>query len=72
MNEVSFRATASTLTMATYGYEVESEEDAYVKLVEEVNLMTVEPGAPGSTLPDLFPICEFTSYTLISVHCFLC
>lgn len=47
--------------MAAYGYEVASEDDAYVKLIEKVNLMTVEPGAPGSTLPDLFPICEQSS-----------
>lgn len=63
MDEEIFRTTASTVTMATYGYEVESEDDAYVKLVEKVNIMTVEPGAPGSTLPDLFPIRELDSYS---------
>ena len=44
--------------MATYGYQVASDNDPYTNLVEKVNIMTVEPGAPGSTLVDLFPVCE--------------
>ena len=46
--------------MATYGYQVDSDNDPYTNLVEKVNIMTVEPGAPGSTLVDLFPVCEYT------------
>ena len=49
--------------MATYGYQVASDNDPYTNLVEKVNIMTVEPGAPGSTLVDLFPVCGYT-YTL--------
>lgn len=49
------RATASTVTMATYGLQVISDDDAYLQLIEKVNVATLEPGAPGSTMVDLIP-----------------
>ena len=54
------RNTSASITMATYGYQVASDNDPYTNLVEKVNIMTVEPGAPGSTLVDLFPVCGYT------------
>lgn len=49
------RYAASIIARATFGREVESMDDAYVKLVEKSNAMTLEVGSPGATIIDLFP-----------------
>lgn len=43
--------------MATYGRQVISDDDAYIRLIEKVNIATLTPGTPGSTLIDLIPAC---------------
>lgn len=50
-----YRATASTVTMVTYGHQVISDDDAYLKLIEKVNVATLDSGAPGSAMVDLIP-----------------
>lgn len=50
-----YRATASTVTMVTYGRQVISDDDAYLKLIEKVNVATLDSGAPGSAMVDLIP-----------------
>lgn len=46
------------MTMATYGHQVVSDDDAYVNIVEKANAMTVQSGSPGGTPVDFFPPCE--------------
>lgn len=48
------------MTMVTYGHRVVSNEDAYVKLVERTNSMTVKSGTPGGTPVDFFPSCQWS------------
>lgn len=41
--------------MVTYGHQVISDDDAYLKLIEKVNVATLDSGAPGSAMVDLIP-----------------
>ena len=49
---------SATMTMATYGHQVVSDDDEYVNLVERTNAITVQTGSPGGTPVDFFPPCE--------------
>ena len=62
--EINDRATAGTLTMATYGYPVLSDYDPYVTLVEKTAALTIALGAPGGTTVDFVPMreCFFKKY----------
>ncbi|KAL0947947.1 hypothetical protein HGRIS_010576 [Hohenbuehelia grisea] len=46
----------TVIVKVAYGFDIESEEDEYVKLSDTTSLLLSHSGAPGSTLIDLFPI----------------
>lgn len=57
--------------MVTYGRQIISDDDAYLKLIEKVNVVTQDSGAPGSTMVDLIParLSCFNKYNLyLSTH----
>lgn len=63
---VSFeRFAASTILLATYGYEVTPDNDPLVKLNEVVDRLLFHPGAPGTTAMDLFPLRKTLIYYMI-------
>ena len=54
------RATAASVTLATFGRQVSSVDDEYVRLIEKVNAFTSDAGPPGTTLVDLLPLRKCT------------
>ena len=52
------RFAASTILLATYGYQVAEKDDPLVKLNEVVERLLFQPGAPGTTVVDIFPPCK--------------
>lgn len=41
-----------------YGQEIETDNDEYIKMTENVSLAHVDAGDPGTALVDFFPIRE--------------
>lgn len=48
--------------MVTFGYQVVTDNDEYVGLVERAASLTIAPGAPGSTPPDFIPLRKSRSF----------
>ena len=44
--------------MATYGHEVNSENDIIARLAVDSAIRFIEGGTPGATLVDFIPICK--------------
>lgn len=40
----------------TYGHQIESDDDEYIKMTENISDAHAEAGDPGSTPVDIFPI----------------
>ena len=49
---------ASIMTLTTYGYEPETQNDKFITLIEHAIKLTNEVGSMGAALADLFPIRE--------------
>lgn len=50
------RAVASGIMMATYGHQIQSEDDPYSHLANVAMQLTVEAGIAGGSSVDFFPI----------------
>ena len=46
----------------TYGHQITSEEDPYVKIAERITYIVTNGGLPGTTPIDFFPFRRFTTY----------
>ncbi|EJD04870.1 cytochrome P450 [Fomitiporia mediterranea MF3/22] len=55
----TYRFTAGTLVMATYGHEVNSEDDIIARLAVDSAIRFIEGGTPGATLVDFIPILRY-------------
>jgi hypothetical protein len=42
-----------------YGYQILSDDDEYIRMAENASLAVAGSGIPGTTPPDLLPICAF-------------
>lgn len=58
LNKRYCRAVAGTLLGVTYGHQVTSDDDEFVTLIEKAAVLSVAPGAPGTTPPDFLPFCR--------------
>ncbi|KDR74052.1 hypothetical protein GALMADRAFT_269547 [Galerina marginata CBS 339.88] len=50
------RYAAATILKITYGYDIVSVDDLFVKLAERAGTLTVEAGSPAANMVDFFPI----------------
>ena len=51
--------TAATMVKATYGYNIESHDDDYIKLASNAIISVGSLGVVGLNPIDFFPICLF-------------
>ncbi|TFK37580.1 cytochrome P450 [Crucibulum laeve] len=49
------RYAAATILKITYGYDINSADDLFVRLAERAGTLTVASGSPAATLVDFFP-----------------
>lgn len=67
---------SANVMKATYGHEIESDEDKFLQLaIGTVRALSSNP-AGGTDIVDFFPFCTFLSSTksllfLMSSHCYL-
>ncbi|KAF8153982.1 cytochrome P450 [Crassisporium funariophilum] len=50
------RYAAATILKITYGHDIRSVDDLFVRLAERAGTLTVESGSPAANLVDFFPI----------------
>ncbi|KAF8797657.1 cytochrome P450 [Phlegmacium glaucopus] len=50
------RYAAATILKITYGHDIVSVDDLFVRLAERAGTLTVESGSPAATLVDFFPL----------------
>ncbi|KAI5121128.1 hypothetical protein M0805_002800 [Coniferiporia weirii] len=50
---------AGMIVLMVYGHEVVSEDDPYIKLVDQASKMTISSGSPGATLIDFIPSLRY-------------
>ena len=50
--------------MATYGHQIESNDDEFVHLSKKVTELIVEVGSAGTALVDFLPICDYYLITM--------
>ncbi|KAF8968747.1 cytochrome P450 [Flammula alnicola] len=50
------RYAAATILKITYGHDIVSVDDLFVRLAERAGTLTVETGTPGANMVDFFPI----------------
>lgn len=65
LNKRYCRAVAGTLLGVAYGHQVTSDDDEFVTLIEKAAVLSVAPGAPGTTPPDFLPFCRSILIRLI-------
>lgn len=46
------------MTLTTYGYEPDNQNDKFITLIEHAIKLTNEVGSMGAALADLFPLRE--------------
>ncbi|OSD02803.1 cytochrome P450 [Trametes coccinea BRFM310] len=49
---------AAVIIKIAYGHEIESDDDAYIKMTENVSLAHVDAGDPGTAPVDFFPFLQ--------------
>ena len=54
------RNSAGTIVRSTYGHEIESNEDGYIKLASDAIVAANSIAVPGLNLIDIAPICKPT------------
>lgn len=59
------RAVTAGILFTTYGHHVTTDDDIYVHLAEQTTKLVTEPGTPGGTIVDFFPMCEYSLCTVI-------
>ena len=47
---------AAVIMKIAYGHQIETDDDEYIKLTENVSLAHVDAGDPGTAPVDFFPI----------------
>jgi len=52
----------------TYGYIVESADDSFIHLADEVAVESLRYGSPGATLCDILPFREYHLTLLLSIR----
>ncbi|OBZ75202.1 O-methylsterigmatocystin oxidoreductase [Grifola frondosa] len=50
---------AAIIMKIAYGHQIESDDDEYIKLTENVSLAHVDAGDPGTAPVDFFPILQY-------------
>ncbi|KAF5347272.1 hypothetical protein D9756_009969 [Leucocoprinus leucothites] len=53
------RFSAAIIIRIAYGHEIKSDDDPYIKIVEDTGHAVTHCGPPGSTPVDLFPILQY-------------
>ena len=58
------RYSASIILAATYGYDMDPNDDPLVKLSDQAESVIIKPGPPGASPVDLFPFRECWFYNI--------
>jgi hypothetical protein len=58
---VTHRFATSLVMKVAYGYRILSDDDEYIKIAGNAPLAVAGSGLPGTTPPDLLPICAFSA-----------
>ena len=56
---------AAVIMKIAYGHQIESDDDEYIKLTENVSLAHVDAGDPGTAPVDFFASREFRGICIV-------